>query len=57
VTACSEQGLEALLYGVRPQDAESFGVAGGALIAVTAVAASLPARCAARIDPVTTLRE
>jgi ABC-type antimicrobial peptide transport system permease subunit len=48
--------LEAILYGVRSRDLLSFAVAGLALLAVTAIAALIPARRAVRVDPVTVLR-
>jgi predicted permease len=48
--------LEAILYGVRSRDLLSFVVAGLALLAVTAIAALIPARRAVRVDPVTVLR-
>ena len=48
--------LEAILYGVRSRDVLSFGVAGVALLVVTAIAAVIPARRAIRVDPVTVLR-
>ena len=49
--------LRNLLFGVEPLDPSSL--AGGvALIAITAVAATLlPARRAARVDPLTALRD
>lgn len=48
--------LEAILYGVRSRDLLSFGVAGIALLGVTAIAALIPARRAVRVAPVTVLR-
>ena len=48
--------LEALLYGVRPGDAVSFIGAGAVLMAVTAIAALIPALRATRLDPVQVLR-
>ena len=47
--------LGALLYGVGPADPVSFLAAAAALAAVGALAAYLPARRAARIDPVRAL--
>jgi putative ABC transport system permease protein len=47
----------ALLYGVAPRDGLTFAGAALALAAVGAVAGWLPARRAARIDPVEVLRE
>jgi predicted permease len=48
--------LEALLYGVRPQDAFSFATAGAILLAVAALAAIVPALRVTRIDPAKVLR-
>jgi predicted permease len=45
-----------LLYGTPPSDPASYGTAVGALVVVSAVAAYLPARRAARLDPVAALR-
>lgn len=47
---------ESMLYGVRATDAASVAVAGAALLAVTAVAAFVPAFRATRLDPVRILR-
>jgi putative ABC transport system permease protein len=46
-----------LLYKVSPRDPIAFGAALIVLIAVALVACFLPARRAARIDPVKALRE
>ena len=50
------QSLEGLLFGVPPLDPVTFVVAGVGLVAVAAAAASLPARRASVVDPVTALR-
>jgi predicted lysophospholipase L1 biosynthesis ABC-type transport system permease subunit len=50
------RSLAAVLYGVQPRDHVSFLVAAAILAAVTALACVGPARRAARIDPVKTLR-
>jgi predicted permease len=44
------------LFGVKPTDPLSFAAACGAMIVVAALAASLPARRAAKVDPVVALR-
>ena len=49
--------LRSLLFGVTPLDPLTYGVAGGVLLCVGGLAASLPARRAARIDPVLALRQ
>jgi predicted permease len=46
-----------LLFGLSPQDPVSIGVALTALVLTTIAAAYLPARGAARIDPIHALRE
>jgi predicted permease len=48
--------LHSLLYGVAPIDPPTFGVAAGVLVAAAAAAAWLPARRAARVDPMAALR-
>jgi putative ABC transport system permease protein len=49
--------LRSLLFGVAPLDPLTYVVAGGALLCVGGLAASVPARRAARIDPVEALRQ
>jgi predicted permease len=49
-------GLRALLVGVQPLDPVTFGGMGGALMLVVMVASVIPARKAARIEPVEALR-
>jgi ABC-type antimicrobial peptide transport system permease subunit len=48
--------LESLLYGVRGLDPLTFGAACALFAAVTLVATYIPARRAARIDPMVALR-
>ena len=49
--------VEALLFHLEPRDPVTFGSAAAVLVAVGVLAALLPAHRAARLDPVTALRE
>ena len=49
--------LASLLYGVKPADTTAFGAAAAVLLATVLAAALVPARKAARVDPVETLRQ
>jgi len=49
--------LRQMLFGVEPQDPVTLGVVAAVLLAVTLLASWLPARRAARVDPVVALRE
>ena len=49
--------VEALLFHLEPRDPMTFGGAAAVLVAVGVLAAWLPAHRAARLDPVTALRE
>ncbi len=53
--ACG-RAMRPLLYGVAPSDPVSLLGVAALLVAVTALACSLPARRASRLDPVTVLR-
>lgn len=48
--------LAGWLFGVQPLDGVAFGVAGGTTLVVAVLASWIPARKAARIDPVVALR-
>jgi putative ABC transport system permease protein len=50
------ESLRGLLFGVTPLDPATYVAAGSALLAFGALAASVPARRAARVDPVEALR-
>ena len=50
------QYLSTLLFRVNPRDPVVFGVSGGLLVLVSILACWLPARRAARVDPLTALR-
>jgi putative ABC transport system permease protein len=53
----STRVLGAMLFGVEPWDLPTFAAAGTLLALVAAAAAWMPARRAARVDPVAALRE
>lgn len=48
--------VQASLYGIKPNDPVSFVAAGVLMVAVAAIAAWIPARRAARVDPMRALR-
>jgi putative ABC transport system permease protein len=54
--ALLSQSIEALLFQIEPTDAVTYCAIGALVLGVSAVAAYLPARRAASIDPVETLR-
>ena len=55
--AVAGRWMAALLFGVSPMDIATYAIAGLAVTLIGCVAASVPARRAARIDPVKALRE
>jgi putative ABC transport system permease protein len=57
VAVASTRLLATMLYDLKPTDPTTLAVAGVTLLAVAALAGYLPARRAARLDPMTTLRE
>jgi ABC-type antimicrobial peptide transport system permease subunit len=48
--------LTSLLYGVKPSDWLTFSSVALLLVAVATIACCIPARRAARVDPLTALR-
>jgi putative ABC transport system permease protein len=52
----SSRFLESLLFGVRPNDPATLASVAGVFLVVTLVASYVPARRAARVDPIVALR-
>jgi putative ABC transport system permease protein len=48
--------LTSLLYGIRPNDPVTFGLVTSLLVLVAVIAAFVPARAAASVDPIVALR-
>lgn len=48
--------IESLLFGVEPMDFVTYAGSGTVLLGIAAAAAAIPARAAARVDPVQSLR-
>ena len=48
--------MSSLLFGVEPMDPAAYVAAIGIIVAAAALATYLPARRAARIDPIETLK-
>jgi ABC-type antimicrobial peptide transport system permease subunit len=55
VSLVLSQLMSKLLYGVKPRDPMTFGLAVLVLIAVALLASWIPARRAGRVDPMTVL--
>jgi ABC-type antimicrobial peptide transport system permease subunit len=51
------RAVSSLVYGIRPDDLLTFAAVAGVLALVALAACSLPARRAARVDPMIALRE
>jgi len=59
-TACAValgRGMAGLLYGVQPRDPFTLAAVAFTLLSTALIAISLPARRAARADPVDSLRQ
>jgi predicted permease len=56
VSAAASRVLSGLLYGITATDVETYALASIVLVAVSAVAAWLPARRAAAVDPLIAMR-
>jgi ABC-type antimicrobial peptide transport system permease subunit len=54
--AASTRLLQSWLYGVTPLDPATFACASAGMLAVAAAASYIPARRAARVDPLIALR-
>ena len=54
--AATGRGLASLLYGVGPYDAVTFAAAAAAVVLAALAATAIPARRAARLDPMAVLR-
>jgi putative ABC transport system permease protein len=57
LSAWASTFVRTLLYGLEPRDPVTFAGSALLLVAVAAIAAWLPARRAARIDPMSVLRD
>ena len=50
------RAMQTLLYGIAPLDGVSFATSAGVLVAASVIAALIPARRAAGVDPLRSLR-
>ena len=56
VAAVLERSMSSVLFGIGPMDPPAYLVATGVILMAAALASYLPARRAATIDPMETLR-
>jgi putative ABC transport system permease protein len=56
VAAALSRAMSSLLFGIEPMDPAAYMVAIGVILASAVLASYLPARRAATIDPIQTLR-
>ena len=56
VAVASGRSMSALLFGIEPMDPAAYAAAIGVILAAAALASYVPARRAATIDPIETLR-
>lgn len=57
LVAASGQSVQSMLFGLKPTDLPSIGVAVAAMTVIALAASALPARRAANLQPMQTLRE
>ena len=57
ISALVTRLLSGMLDGIRPSDPLTFVTMTGVLLLVSFLASSIPAYCAAQLDPIETLRE
>jgi putative ABC transport system permease protein len=57
ISLAATRVLQQMLFGLAPRDATTMFLAAGVLSAVALLAGYIPARRAARVDPMTTLRQ
>jgi len=56
VSVAATRVLSGLLYGITPTDAETYALASIALVVMAVIAAWVPARRAATVDPLISMR-